>query len=959
MSRGAEQNMKTTLTRKLIAVSLGLVVVPVIILGLGTLWSLRQLGNSVTNTASGNLSREMTASLMSGCQTDAKNISDAVESFRNDTLRLAMSGSMIGYQETKLGVNATWNRNSEAKARITLDGLIKFCEGHQKGLQRTLENNLAVATRELQLAGGFSVVADKTAEWNCVNQADKKSSAETLPAAQIGTVALSPNDPPEQPAPVVDDVVRMVGGACTIFQRMNDRGDMLRVATTVRPDGHRRAVGTFIPAVDADGKSNAVIQAVLAGTPYTGRALVVGAWYTTTYKPLKDPAGRVIGMLFVGVDEQQDDTLATAIRTTKLGEKGYPFVMDYQGYLVIHPRKELQGKHTITDLKLRDFQPILDGQKVTEPRMINYTFEGRAKFIVYAAFPEREWILCVSGYWDEMSSAGTEAARDALTGEMLSLYNIAHLEGKPVYNQIRLLDARGHELIVVKQGKVESKLGTRADQDWFKQAISMKAGEVYFSRIENSLNTGLPELRIAAPVYTGEKPTGVVVLNADWNLVNTLLQRHVYGKTGYPYMINDQGVLLCHPKYTLKDNINLCDASRGPLAAIVKTRMLKGETANDTYEFEGVSKNVAFRPLAIGPFSYVVAVTCPIAESQSVVSALRTEAGIRTTQASQWMLAAAVVLVLLGVGVGVWVSRGIASPLRTLTARITEAANQTFASSAQVSSASQSLAQGASQQASNLEETSATLQEMASMTRQTADHAVQANAVVQQAATLAGAGVESMQRMTDAIEKIKASSIETAKIIRTIDEIAFQTNLLALNAAVEAARAGEAGKGFAVVAEEVRNLARRSAEAARNTAQLIEGSNKNAEAGVNVTAEVAKNLSDIRENVGKSAALIREIAAASKEQSQGIDQVNKAVSDMDKIIQSNASGAEESASAAEELSTQAEQLNTMVDDLQVVVDGTRKERPQTNAPESRPALPSSHAPRPAIAATAPRKRLRT
>jgi len=186
--------------------------------------------------------------------------------------------------------------------------------------------------------------------------------------------------------------------------------------------------------------------------------------------------------------------------------------------------------------------------------------------------------------------------------------------------------------------------------------------------------------------------------------------------------------------------------------------------------------------------------------------------------------------------------------------QVTEAVEQVASASNQVSSASQSLAEGATEQAASLEETSSSLEEMASMTKQNADNAQQANTLAGEAQKAANDGNGAMQRMNDAINEIQKSSDETAKIIKVIDEIAFQTNLLALalNAAVEAARAGEAGKGFAVVAEEVRNLAMRSAEAAKNTTALIEESTKNAKNGVDIASEVSKKLEDIVQSISKT-----------------------------------------------------------------------------------------------------------
>ena len=243
--------------------------------------------------------------------------------------------------------------------------------------------------------------------------------------------------------------------------------------------------------------------------------------------------------------------------------------------------------------------------------------------------------------------------------------------------------------------------------------------------------------------------------------------------------------------------------------------------------------------------------------------------------------------------------------------QVSEAVEQVSSASGQISSGSQTLAEGANEQASSLEEVSSSLEEMSSMTKQNAENANQAKNLAGEARQSATEGNKAMVRMSDAINKIKASSDNTAKIIKTIDEIAFQTNLLALNAAVEAARAGEAGKGFAVVAEEVRNLAMRSAEAAKNTANMIEESVKNADGGVKITEDVGKNLGEIVDSVGKVNNLIAEIAAASNEQTQGIEQVNTAVAQMNKVTQQNAANSEESASAAEELNGQAEELANM------------------------------------------------
>ena len=240
------------------------------------------------------------------------------------------------------------------------------------------------------------------------------------------------------------------------------------------------------------------------------------------------------------------------------------------------------------------------------------------------------------------------------------------------------------------------------------------------------------------------------------------------------------------------------------------------------------------------------------------------------------------------------------------------AVEQITAASREISSGSQVLAEATSEQASSLEEISSSLEEINSLTGNNADNAKSGLKLADSAVLAVDEGNSAMEKMNQAMASILNSSQETGKIIKTIDEIAFQTNLLALNAAVEAAHAGDAGKGFAVVAEEVKNLALRSAEAAKNTNVLIEESGQNSEMGSRIVEQVTKSFQDMKEQFNKVKSIVTEISASSDEQAHGVNQISTGVGEMNRVTQQNAANAEESASAAEQLTSQANELKGMV-----------------------------------------------
>ncbi len=491
-------------------------------------------------------------------------------------------------------------------------------------------------------------------------------------------------------------------------------------------------------------------------------------------------------------------------------------------------------------------------------------------------------------------------------------YKKAH----PYFAEIALASTGGNILASTEMEKVTFEAMGREnvkDQDFFKGAAK---GTVVISDVRVNKKTGTPVFVIAAPigVKSGDRMevTGVLFGMVDLPYFTKKFVEPVkIGEKGYVYIFNQNGVVVSHPSKDKILKLNMKNLEFGK-------EMIQQESGYIEYKAEGSKRMCAFKKDK--DLGWTVAAVASMDEMLAPVSKLL------------WVNILMTLLVLVvAVVVIIWVAALVCKPIKNITESLNSVARQVSGAASQISESSQHLAHGASSQASSIEETSASLEELASMANHNADNSQQANNLSDDARGAATNGADSMHKLVHVMDGINESSQEVAKVAKGIEEIAFQTNLLALNAAVEAARAGEAGKGFAVVAEEVRNLAQRASEQARTTSSLITESRSRTEEGSKQATEADEVLRIILESVEKVGSLVGEITAASKEQAQGIDQINRAVSSMDQIVQQNSASSEESASASEELTAQAFSMKSLVRELGLLVTGKEIKDVETEA----------------------------
>jgi len=844
-------------------------------------------------------------------------------------------------------------------------------------LINSLEHYLNFANEHIKSKGQIRT-SNESVSWEAINQYTKASSNISLPKMYVGNRWLGKEKNLRNYVPIVDDMGKMTEATYTIFQRMNNQGDMLRVATNVIKTDGTRAVGTYIPATNPDGKSNPVVSAVLKGEVFSGRAYVVNKWYLTKYQPILDSSGRVIGILYVGVPLDKIDALRKEILNIKLGQTGYVYVLGAEGrqkghYIIsaggkrdgenIWDSQDESGKYFIREI-VEESAKLEPGQSY----YADYLWDGRVKRVALTYFKDWDWVIGAGAYEDEfqtayvkVNSALSTLIISSLIGGVILIVIMTAISlifgGRIVTPILKIKDVA----LEIAKGNLRSKINVKSNDE---------VGEL--ANAFHDMTTSLQEkAHVAKAISEGNLNIDITVASDEdeLGLAMTDMKEKIGGLASEIKGLTDSvrvGNLGKRGNTSafqggwadLIEGLNqLIEAFVQPLEVVSQyvTQLGSGDipdTITDQYEGD-------FNKIKDGMNSCIQSIDLLVNDTKSLVDAalsgnlnFRANATNHTGDYSKIIsgvnqtLDAVIEPVTEASSVLALMANGNLSSevkgnykgdhaiikdslnksleaLNQLLNQTTIAIDQVTEGSNQVSQSSQALSQGATEQAAAVEEVSASITEIGGQTRQNAENAAMANGLADESRVAAEKGNQQMDQMLEAMEEINKSSAEVQKIIKVIDEIAFQTNLLALNAAVEAARAGVHGKGFAVVAEEVRNLAQRSAIAAKETTELIEGSASKAEKGAEIANGTAQSLKEIATGITKVTDLISEINHSSREQSVAVDQVSDALSQVDQITQSNTASAEESAATSEELSGQANHLREMISRFQLKDDGTR------------------------------------
>jgi methyl-accepting chemotaxis protein len=947
-----------------------MVAVPCATLGISAMVSFQRTGDRIAATTRTGLQARTEADLLAGARREREAVLGTLRMAEAQLEALAQAPSI----RQALAGSADAGIRERALAGIDASVREIGLSFQQQVVQLgdVLGGHLALARTMMERMGPLDADGP-VQEWSITDQTGAAATV-AMPAWRIGGEPLMRTTDPGEPVPVVDDPAREGGVLCTLFQRATD-GRYVRIATTVRTAAGRRAIATALAPVDADGRPNPVLAAISAGSTYRGLAWVVDRWCVTVYEPVRI-AGAVAGMRFVALPVMSVRGMGDTVLRQRYGAGGSACVLDSAGRFVLHRQGALIGRPLAEDPGLAWLVPGLTAPRSGDDTLHLYgSGAGGGAFAVCFRMPDLGWTLVASGRLDEATARLRDAVVDEAARTLVQVHETATVpvpgDGTTgVHHRhlalgLHLIDAMGGDLAAVVDGATTASRSW-ADSAWWRTAATAADGSLVIHPLAWDERTGKPGLRLTVSRHRDGRFAGVVSFLMDWSVMQELIGSHRYGETGYPWIIDERGILVTHPRYRLVDGVDLGHERQGDLAALVRRHRRDGEIVG-RYVFEGVDKLTAIVPMDVGGRAFAVGTTAPYAET--MVTAAAIDAGMAAGQAEGRRVLVVLILIIIVAGtiLAAWYAARLLRPIQAagavlarlgdgdLTGRMALARRDEFgrmsaeldrglaalggtlggirsqatvlddevrrlgtvgnhlAGGAEETSAQAAAASAAAEEvAKNTEQAAAAVQEMQASIQEVARNA-------QAAAELARNGVDATGRAVEEVAALAQAGRDIAGIAGLITGISEQVNLLALNATIEAARAGAAGRGFAVVAQEVKELARRTGDASKDvTAKVgaIAGRVTAAQEGIHGVSGTMQRIAEMQGTVAaaaeEQAATIRELAGVVQGNADGTQAITGSVAGVAQSSRSTAEAATAAREAAARLAALAEELRGAV-----------------------------------------------
>jgi methyl-accepting chemotaxis protein len=655
--------IELTLKRKLILISLFLGVFPVIFLGGLFINTFNTFSKKNISKSYIKLGEEAQKNIQSGIKSDIEMIQPILlrsekmlESFANSPVIPLLFSSRDSICKA-----------SFSEAREIVKGLIKTCNIQFNMINDKLRLGIYTAEYIFQSKGRVYLSTNRFTQWRCKNQYTNKTVHLNLPNFYVGSDIIkkiySYN---EQFSLIVDDVQEMTGINCSLFQKMNSQGDLLRIATNVRLNDGKRGIETYIPAMMPNKSPNPVIVSLLENGTFEGISTEVNEPYISRYQSIYNDSGYMIGAFFIGIPAKAP-LLIDTIKKSKLSSYGHAFVIDTKGQYVIHPDEEKTGHCLLSDTDPELFQTILNQPMETNEIPI-YINKDYTQFFACQRFKQRNWIICVTGDLTEIIETEYNKTLKLLKNEMMNLYNSSTItvKGQSLHmiSQLRFIDQEGAVVVTLNEGHFIEKTKNDAEHKWINQHIDLNENNYLISSVINLNDKEI--IRLSTPVYFNESLQGIVVLNVNWDMIRTILNTHVYGSSGYTFIIDTDGIIVSHPEVKRIDNKCILDRSFGPLADIAREDIISGKTGHKSYHFENKERYVYFTPINAMNNQFFMVITGLVDEFMAIPNQMKADAEIEYKGVLQMVIISLFFWIIASLTIGYFFSRSINNPVEKL-----------------------------------------------------------------------------------------------------------------------------------------------------------------------------------------------------------------------------------------------------------------------------------------------------